>query len=108
MIKMIFSPLFIRKLDRIYDFIAIDLDNSISAKRTVNKIIESLERLRNFPESAPKITALYSKIPEQFAETRFLVCGSFLVFFEKTDNTIEIIQIYHGSEDYIRHIIKPE
>lgn len=106
MIDIELSPAVMKKLDRIYAYISSDLTNPKAAAETIESIIRSIERLKHFPESAPLISSLYSNAPEPFAEKRILVCGNYVAFYELCNKTVRVLQLYHASEDYIRHLFR--
>lgn len=106
MIKIELSPAVIHKLLSIKEYIAIELDSPSIAQNTVDNILGAFERLKCFPDSAPLLSAFYDKIPDRYAKTRFLVCDKYVAIYEQIGDTIHILQVYHGKEDYIRHLLR--
>ena len=103
-----FSPAALRKLSGIREYIANELHSPVAARNTVNGILDAIERLERFPESAPLLSALYDKTPTAYAQSRFLVCGNYVAIYDYDGKTVRVLQIYHGSEDYIRHLFRTQ
>ena len=96
--RLHYSAEALRDLDEIWDYIVSDLSNPAAAQRTVDKIVDSVERLSDFPEmGAPLISAA-----DVDGDYRFLVCGSYLTFYRAVGNEVYIDRILYGRRDYLR------
>lgn len=74
-----------RDLDCAFDHIA---ENDIdAAERTVNTILEAVERLVDFPGSGR---------PGRVVETRELVVGTHIVAYRVRDGIVEILRVLHS------------
>ncbi|MDD2458490.1 MAG: type II toxin-antitoxin system RelE/ParE family toxin [Eubacteriales bacterium] len=104
MAKIELSPVVINRLEAIREYISFELASPAAAQNTIDMILLTFERLENFPDSYPLSSALYNKVPDQFSTTRFLVCGHNIALYDHDDETVQILQIYHGSEEYIHHL----
>lgn len=88
-----------RDLDEIWDYISSELQNTSSAERTVNRIMDDVERLADFAE----IGAPLSSIADVDSDYRFLVTGSYLTFFYRVyDSDIYVDRVLYGRRDYLR------
>ncbi len=94
------------KLSTMYQYIADEFHSPIAADNTVGSIFDALERLERFPDSGPLLSSIHQKIPARFANTRFLTCGSYIAIYDQDGNGVLILGVYHGSEDYIRHLLR--
>lgn len=99
-----FSPLALRDLDEIWDYISEDLQNPSAASNTVGKILATIEILENFPESGSKL----SSIVEVESDYRYLVCGNYLAFYRTQKRNIYIDRILYGKRDYLKILFSIE
>lgn len=106
MARIELSPVVVRKLSDIGAYISGELASPIAAQNTVSKILDTLERLERFPDSGPMLSALYDKVPQRYANTRFIVCGNYIAVYDHDGDVVRVLQLYHGTEDYIRHLFK--
>lgn len=106
MAKVELSPAAVQKLEDIRAHISIDLASPVAAQNTIDKIFEAMERLERFPDSAPLLSALYEKVPARYENARFLVCGNYIAIYNQVGDVVQVLQIYHGAEDYIQHLFK--
>ena len=77
-------------LDRIADYIA--LDKPQAARKLVRRVMESVDRLADFPESGSK--------PQELKGTayRHLVIAPLRIFYRVTENQIIIIHVMRGEK----------
>ena len=106
MVNVEFSPTALRKLLNIRKYITNELNSPVAAQKTVDKIMNAIERLELFPESAPLLCALYNNTPVKYSQARFFVCGHYIVIYNYDLQNVRILQVYHGKEDYIRHLFQ--
>jgi toxin ParE1/3/4 len=83
-------------LDEIFDYIL--LDNPSAAESMLDKIMASLQRLEDFPNSGIKLTAK----PLKYYDFRMVITAPYIAFYRFIDDKIYIYRILHGSRDYIR------
>lgn len=105
--ELVFSPKMSEKLDDIYAYISNELHSPIAAANTITKIMDGLEILKQYPNSGPKLASIYNKTPAYFAQTRYRVCGNYVVVYDHDDEKVYLLQVYHGSENYSRHLFQP-
>jgi len=96
--KILYSREALRDLDEIWEYIAFVLQNRSAANRTINRILDAVDQLREFPEMG----ALLSSIADIESDYRFLVTENYLTFYRTGDNNIYIDRILYGRRDYLR------
>lgn len=98
MFKVEFSPEAINDLQQIKNYITNELCNEQAAVSTLNKIINHIHILENFPESG----AMLSSIVNIDINYRFLVCGNYTAFYRVDSETVYIVRVIYGRRDFIR------
>lgn len=97
--KVELLPVAYTDLDEIFDYIM--ADNPEAAERTLDKIIGSLHRLENFPQSgAPLLERSLKKF-----DFRMVPIDPYIAFYRFIANKVYIYRILHGARDY-RHLLK--
>lgn len=98
MSKLHYSPVALRDLDDIWDYICEELSNPTAALNTVNSIQDNLSRLRAFPEmGSPLATIVMIE-----TDYRFLVYGNYLAFYRSHGEDVYIDRILCGRRDYLK------
>ena len=87
-----------RDLDEIYDYIAIDLQNPNSAEKTINKILDTADKLERFVGIGAPVAAVSGKSNDY----RMLSCGSYLIFYRSFKNGVYIDRVLYSRRDYMR------
>ncbi len=95
--KIRLNPLALKDLKAIKQYISIELENPTSAKKVINEIISTYEKLQEFPLIG---TDLSSKIDIK-TDYRFLVCGNYLVFYKCDSEYVSIYRILYAKRDYL-------
>jgi len=85
-------------LDEIWDYIETELQNHSAAERVVNGIMHTIDQLEDFEE----IGAPLSSIADVDNDYRFLVSGSYLVFYRTNGRDVYVDRILYGRRDYLR------
>ena len=89
MIELIWSPRAIADLEEIRAHIAID--SPAWADLTVRRLVASVERLREYPDSG-------RMVPErQSAELREVVSGKFRIVYRRKPHLVQIATVFRGS-----------
>ena len=102
--KVRYSPEAVNDLDEIWAYISDELQNPESALKTVNGVMDTVDRLNDFPEMGPPLSSV-TNIESMF---RFLVCGSYIAFYHLDGNAVSIDRILYGKRDYIRILFEEE
>lgn len=101
--KILVTPAALQDLKDIRKHIKDELSNPIAADNTVKNIISKYKKLTDMPFMG---TLLQQNIAID-VPFRYLVSGSYLIFYKVTDN-IEIHRIIYGRRDYIRILFDVE
>ena len=96
--KIRVSPTALTDLKEIKDYIESELLNPIAANRVIKRIIEDYSKLEIFPHMGAPLSA---KVPFE-TDYRFIVSGSYLVFYKVEDEFISIYRILYGRRDYLK------
>ena len=94
---LFYSPLARQDLDDVFDYISRELENPISAAKTVNDILDAAESL----ESQPFIGSLVDGLPFMPDEYRFLCVLNYLIFYRVTDKRIFVDRILYKRRNYL-------
>ena len=96
--KLRINPLARQDLLDIKDYITNELDNPTAATNVVSRIIESYEKLKEFPmlgvELSPKIGVT--------TDYRYLISGNYIVFYKADNVYVSIYRIIYSRRDYIK------
>lgn len=96
MTKVVLSPEARQDLTEIGDYIAYKLRNKSAARRTLARIQEAVMSLSHFPESGTPLAFSGPNIAY-----RYLVSGSYMVFYHISENAVRIDRILYGRRDYL-------
>ena len=97
MAKLIVSPLARADMREIGDYISRELRNPDAALRMIRRFQKAMLPLRDFPEmGSPLLTA-----GKQGAPYRYLVCGSYLIFYHIGAEAVHIDRVLYGRRDYM-------
>ena len=92
MIALIWSPRSIADLEEIRAYIT--ADSPAWAELTVQRLVATVERLRQYPDSG-------RMVPErQSPELREVVSGRFRIVYRRTPDLVEIATVFRGSRDF--------
>lgn len=96
MAKILFSPEARRDLAETGDYIAFKLHNRAAARSLITKIQAAVLSLGQFPESGTPLSFSGPHIVY-----RYLVCGSYMIFYHLSENAVHIDRILYGRRDYL-------
>ena len=97
MAKIKCSQVAIRDLEQIGDYTTMEQKNPIAALNTVNHIQNTVDKLADAPHIGSPLSARY----ENVGDYRYLVCGSYLVFYREQADVVYIDRILYGKRDYL-------
>lgn len=92
------SPAAQDDLSEIKAYIAEDLENPQAALSTVSKITKTIRRLQEHA----LIGAPLSSVADVNSDYRYLVSGSYMVFYRVADKDVFIDRVLYGRRDYLR------
>ena len=97
MVRLVLSSEARRDIRSIQDYIANDRESPRTALRVIEKILNRIENLLNFPDSgtllSPKV-----KLPTNY---RYVRAAGYLIFYRHENNQIIVDRIIHGKRNYI-------
>ena len=96
MADIVFSPEAKRDLTETSDYIAFKLHNKSAARNLISRIQTTVMSLRQFPESGAPLSFAGLNIVY-----RYLICGSYMIFYHISGNTVHIDRILYGRRDYL-------
>lgn len=96
--KLRYSAQARKDLDEIWDYIVADLGNCIAAEKTVNRIIDDIERLADFPEMG----LMLRNVAHMVTDYRYIVSGNYMAFYRVSDKTVYIVRVLYGRREYMR------
>ncbi len=80
------------------------MQNPESASNTVDGIMDTVDKLNDFPEMGPPLSSI-TDIESAF---RFLVCGNYIAFYHLNGEIVSIDRVLYGKRDYIRVLFEEE
>ncbi len=97
-----YSPESRRDLDDIWDYIVSELQNRSAAERMIARIMDAVDQLKSFAEMGTPLSA----IADVGTDYRFLVSGSYMVFYRVQGNDVYIDRVLYGRSDYMSILSK--
>ncbi len=79
-------------------YIAEELGSEVSAKNTVDKIMNKIKGLEVFPE----LGAPLSSVVDFETSYRFLVCGNYTAFYRVENDDVYVIRVLYGRRNYMQ------
>lgn len=96
--KLYISPEVQRDLQSIKEYIAKELENPVASLKVISRLTNAMRKL----EHSPNIGALLSSIVDVQTDYRFLVSGSYLVFYRHEGGAVYIVRVLYGRRDYLK------
>ena len=97
MAEVVLSPLAKADLQEIADYISRELRNPNAAGRLIRRFREAMDPLRRFPASGAPLPAA----GQQGDPYRYLVCGSYMIFYHLSDDSVLVDRVLYGRRDYL-------
>lgn len=92
------SPQATQDLLEIKNYIETELQNSIAAHNTVEKIVETYEDLANYPEIGIPVER-YVSFPTDY---KFVLANNYSIFYRIEDEFVKVIRIMYSRRDFVR------
>lgn len=92
------SPEALNDLQGIREYIDVELENPAAALNTVSRIISAIRNLLDFPAMGRSLSSVVD-IPTDY---RFLVSGSYLVFYRQEEDSVYVVCVLYGRRDYMK------
>lgn len=100
--KIRINPVAIADVQEIKAYI--DEDNPGAAAKMLNAIYSRIEKLADFPEMG---ASLSNKINIK-TDYRFLVCGTYLIFYKIEGEFVSVYRVLNGMRDYLSILFAEE
>src|SRR6266568_3215046 len=98
--RLRYSPLFYDDLDKITDYILLELKNELAAKALIDAIEVAIKhRLEN-----PLYSAIYRSIKTRKHPYRRILVGNYLIFYVVIENTMVVRRMLYGRRDLDRFL----
>lgn len=93
-----YSPEALKDLDEIWEYILLELANPDAAEDVVNRMLDTIEALEDFPERG----ALLSSVAEVESDYRFVLSGNYMAFYRVEEKTVWVDRVLYQARDYLR------
>jgi len=93
-----YSPLFYEDLDKITDYLLLELKNELAAKTLVNNVEAAIKKRLSNPLSA----APYQSLGSRPLPYRRIMVGNYLIFYVVIENVMIIRRMLYGRRDLDR------
>ena len=98
MAKINFTPAALEDMKEIKVYITDELCSDQAAINTIQKIMERINQLADFPEiGAPLSSIICFDVPY-----RFLVCGHYTAFYKYDEDEVHIIRVLYGRRNFMQ------
>lgn len=94
--RLHYSPQALSDLDEIFDFFAIEREDDDSARRIVSDILAVARQIPEHPTRFPPVGSL----PLTRDVYRFVVVGSYLIFFRTDNEDVYVDRILNKRRDF--------
>ena len=96
MAELIISPSAYADMEEIGDYISGSLHNPAAAQQMIRRFRDAILPLREFPGMGSQLQAEGN----ERASYRFLVCGSYLIFYHVTADVVCVDRVLYGRRNY--------
>ena len=97
MVEVTISPLAQADIREIANYIEYRLQNPSAALNIIRRLRTAILSLGSYPEMGSSL--LVSGKPD--CPYRYLVCGSYMVFYHISDDAVRIDRVLYGRRDYL-------
>ena len=98
--KLNISPLAQADMEKIFEYITVELCNPTAAIGQINDFERALNNVCAFPESCPYICNEYVKDKT----LRKLVVNNYIIFYRVKDEEIQVIRVLYGMRNYYKFL----
>ena len=95
--RIVISPLAKNDLLDIRKYIVTELENPVAAEKILTQIVKRISELKNFSHIGARLSSI-TKIETDY---RYLVSGSYLIFYRSKEKTVYVDRILYGKRDYL-------
>lgn len=102
MARVIVSRMAREDLIAIHGYIQNELDNPDAAVKLMLEMNEKIQSLSMMPDRGAPLDAMIS-VRTDF---RFLICGSYRIFYSASDGTVEVYRILNQRQNHIKALFE--
>ena len=99
-----YTPVAIRDLQELRQYISKVLNNPKAAARIAKGILDSCAKLKQHPQFGMSLEAKIG----QTTDLRYLICEKHIAFYRIDGNVISVARIIDGRQDYLRILFSNE
>lgn len=88
-------------MDDIWNYIVSELQNPTAALRTMDRIADAIDQLEIFPFIGTPLTS----IAKTDTDYRYLVSGSYMVFYRVSGKDVYVDRVLYGRRDYLNALL---
>ena len=96
--KVQYSPEALNDLDEIWEYILLELGNPDAAENVVNKMMDTIDALEDFPERGAPL----SSVAEVESDYRFVLSGNYIAFYRVEGKAVQVDRVLYQGRDYLR------
>ncbi len=97
--KIKYSPEALKDLDEIWEYILLELANPDAAENIVNKMLDTIEALEDFPERGALLSSIIAEVESDY---RFVLSGNYMAFYRVEEKTVRVDRVLYQGRDYLR------
>ena len=91
------NPLFAEDLKEIIHYEDQKNGSKIKSAALINEIIDKIQILTDFPEIGPSL----SRIIKINTDYRYLIVGSYIIFYRYDRNVVKVNRVFNAKRDYL-------
>ena len=95
--KILYSPEALNDLNEIWEYILMDLGNPDAAENVVNKMMDTIDGLEDFPERGTPL----SFVAEVESDYRFVLSGNYMAFYRVEEKTVQVDRVLYQGRNYL-------
>ncbi len=100
--KVVYRPAAIDDIKSTAAYIENELKNPQAANRFKERILYSVSLLKDNPNMGNLLSNKFDSVPSDY---QYIIVNKQLVFYEITDDIIEIIRVLDGRTDYLTYLL---
>lgn len=99
-----YSPMSLKDLDEIWEYISNELMNPSAAENTISGILNSLDSLEEFPETGSKLV-FDNGLDSGY---RFVIYKNYIAFYHLQNGFVYVDRVIYRKRDYMKILFPDE
>lgn len=99
-----YSPMTLKDLDEIWEYISDELMNPSAAENTVSGILNLIDSLEEFPETGSKLV-FDNGLDSGY---RFVIYKNYIAFYHLQNGSVYVDRVIYGKRDYMKILFPDE